>query len=224
MVREILCAPQHDPRWPAHRALTAQALPLAALLHGRELLHASSVVHDGGAIAFCAHSGAGKSSLAAHLVAAGCRLLGDDVLALSGGSDGPVAHPATLICNLDAEQYSLLDSAGRDRLGETIGRSDKLHLLVEQSHRDPAPLRRLYLLERGAGGGIESTRIDAPAAEQLLALAFLPHVSTPERLANQLELVSELARTVPVHRLGAALDVPAPELARHLLRELEGEA
>ena len=64
----VECAPAEGSSWRWHRPLFAQALPIAASLSGMEVLHASGVVIDESAIAFVGHSGAGKTSLALHLV------------------------------------------------------------------------------------------------------------------------------------------------------------
>lgn len=57
------------------------------------VLHAAAVESDGRAIVFCGPSLRGKSTLARTLGEAGCRLLGEDGIAIELGDDGPVAYP-----------------------------------------------------------------------------------------------------------------------------------
>ena len=61
--RRVLAAPPAGPAWRWERLVLAQVLPLAAVLRGLELLHASAVVVAGRAVAFLGGSGAGKTTL-----------------------------------------------------------------------------------------------------------------------------------------------------------------
>ncbi len=60
------------------------------------LLHATAVEIDGGCVILAAPSGSGKSTLAASLVAAGGRLVADDILPLSADGDTVVPVPAAI--------------------------------------------------------------------------------------------------------------------------------
>jgi hypothetical protein len=69
--------------------LVANALPALLWQQGAFMLHAACVQLPGGpAVAIAGHSGAGKSRLAASLVAAGAELIGDDSLALYATDQG----------------------------------------------------------------------------------------------------------------------------------------
>lgn len=80
---------------------------MGALLHQRGLLplHASAVEIDGRAVALCGASGAGKSSLALHLVKRGHRLLCDDICAIDTISGAPRLWPG--LVNLKLWRESL---------------------------------------------------------------------------------------------------------------------
>jgi len=72
--------------------LVANALPALLWQQGAFMLHAACVrLPDGPSVAIAGHSGAGKSRLAAHLIAAGAELIGDDSLALSATDQGIAA-------------------------------------------------------------------------------------------------------------------------------------
>ena len=75
------------------RFLLAQVLPLAAVMAGHEVLHASAVTLGGRALGLAGPSGAGKSTLARLLGTSGATFLTDDVLALSEDENGVRAHP-----------------------------------------------------------------------------------------------------------------------------------
>jgi hypothetical protein len=60
---------------------TGGVVAIASTLRGRSCLHASSVAIDGRAVAIIGPVGAGKTTTAGLLVAAGAALIGDDVLA-----------------------------------------------------------------------------------------------------------------------------------------------
>lgn len=64
--------------------LIATALPGLLWMRGRFVLHAAGLVlgRDESVVALAGSSGAGKSTVAAHLIAKGARLVGDDTLAI----------------------------------------------------------------------------------------------------------------------------------------------
>lgn len=72
----------------------------------------------GRAIAFTASSGAGKSSLAAHLIAAGATFLTDDVLALELAGNGVVAHPGPARISVSSQELQSMSADGRKPLGQ----------------------------------------------------------------------------------------------------------
>ncbi len=86
---------------------------MGALLHQRGLLplHASAVEIDGAAAAFCGASGAGKSSLALHLIKRGHRLLCDDICAIDTASGAPRLWPGLVNLKLWRES---LEAAGEE--------------------------------------------------------------------------------------------------------------
>lgn len=187
--------------WRWERLLFAQVLPLASALQGRELFHASAVVLSGGAVAFVGLSGAGKSSIAAHLVAGGAHLLTDDVLALERNGGGLRAHPGTGLAGIDPRELRSLDAKGRARLGTRIGRADKAYLSVPVAST-PAPLRALYFLTRGSGPELE-IRPSPSLAPRLLGSSFLAYLDRARNLVEHLEVCARIASEVPTFELSA---------------------
>jgi len=178
------------------RFLFAQVLPLAAVLRGFELLHASAVCLNGAAVAFAGPSGAGKTTLMSRLVVRGAGFLTDDVLALERGADGPIAYPGPpYLAVLDGDAAQVDVAA---RIGQLVGTSDKLNVVVPAA-RGAFPLRAVYHLE--SGPGLELEPIGSDVVRRLLASVFVPYLVTPERLHRQLEMAQLLSETVAQFRL-----------------------
>jgi hypothetical protein len=179
---------------------------LAVLLHqrGRVVLHASAVAGPRGAVAFCGHSGDGKSTTAAALHVRGLALVADDVLSLAPDAAGGVtAYPGPPHVRLAPEVMAALDAAapaagvaGRARAGKRAwpGR------VRTGSRPAPLPLAGLYVLEDGAPAAVEP--LTGPAA----LFALLRHsycaalLDAPGRRAHFLAC-AEVARRVPIRRL-----------------------
>jgi hypothetical protein len=210
-----------DERW--QRLLLAQPLPLAALLQGLELFHASAVELEGRTVAFVAASGTGKTSLAAHLVGSGAGFVTDDVLALEASGGTVYAHPGANVLHLDESELAAMAGAARSRLGSPVGRSDKTHLRVPIAP-EPRPLAAIFFLERSrAFDRLALLELSPPEPRRLLGSTFVSYIDTPSRLLRQLDFSQELARSV------RAFDVQVPEgfgaatLAEQLRTHVEQE-
>jgi len=57
------------------------------------VLHAAAAERAGQAVVFCGPTGRGKSTLARALGETGCRVLGEDGIAIELGEEAPIAHP-----------------------------------------------------------------------------------------------------------------------------------
>jgi hypothetical protein len=208
------------PVWRGMKLLASQTLPLLSTLRGREVLHAAGVVADGCLIGIVASSGTGKSATACNVIAQGSRFFADDVLALEL-VDGEVhAHPGTRLLNLHAHDMEAIPEPDRERLGEELGRSDKVHFAPD-GFPTALPLRGLVFLRR-TGESEETTLspLDNPSG-QLLGNAFLPYLDRGDRLARQLDVMSALARTVPLVQLEAGRN-DAPAALAATVREWAG--
>ena len=210
---EILCAPPDDEPWSWQRFLVGRVLPWAAVLRGHEVLHSAALGWNGRAIAIVGETGMGKTSLPVQLAMRGMDFFSDDVLALERAGGRIVAHPGAGIASIrDAER----DAMPRDswaRLGKVLGHSGKTYLEVACAAR-PLPLAALYFLARGERLSIEPiTHVDP---RLLLSSTFVLGVQTPDRLLNQLETCSEIARSVPLFGLTTAAAVDAAGTAEML--------
>lgn len=204
------------------RLFFAQPLPLAAALQGLEVLHASAVGIDGRAIAFTAPSGTGKSSLAAHLVAAGATFLTDDVLAVESADGGVLAYPGPARAAVATHEVHLLTPLGRSRLGRRIGATDKPQFEPPLAAA-PLPLAIMYRLSRGDGQGRLQFREHVPPEPRLiLASCFLPYLRTTERLLNQLSVCAAVTASVRLFDLTIPGSVSAQAAATIALAHAEG--
>jgi hypothetical protein len=196
----IACAPpaKGPNRW---RLLLGQALPIAAALQGMEVLHASAVALDGQAVAFLASSGVGKTSLAFELIGHGARFMADDVVALERYGDVLMAHPGI----------------GLARITTPEGEKQEVALDPPGS---PVPLAAAYFLERVQEvAAIEVDPLDPPDPRLLLGATFVTHVPTAERLVTQLDICSQIARTVALFHVrspaGGGVGPLADRIAEH---------
>jgi hypothetical protein len=180
-----------------------------ALLHQRGLmpLHANAIVLEGRAFAFCGHSGAGKSTMAAWFHDRGHAVLADDVCVIGFGDDGaPLAYPGVPRLRLWRQA---LEASGRD--AEDYQRSfdalDKYDVPMDSENESgPVPLAAVYLLARApegaAGGSIERltgiTAVDALVANTYRGLYLEAIGGTGAHLATCLRL----AKSVPIFRAG----------------------
>jgi hypothetical protein len=203
-----------DDRW--QRLFFAQALPLAAVVHGLSLLHASAVVLGGRAYALVAESGVGKSSTAAQLIAAGGDFVTDDVLALEPEGAGVLVHPGPARLSLDRAQLGRLGP-----LAERVGRvleapteDDKVQLATRPVS-GPAPLAGVFVLSVDrAQGGLSVQRDPANRTRALLGAAFLGYLDLSPRLALHLEVCARIARELPTFSVRRGMATTPREVAQ----------
>jgi hypothetical protein len=216
---ELLCEP--DPvneHWAS--IVSSQALPLAATLRGFEVVHASGVVLDDGAVLIAGPAGAGKSSLAAALLRTGGRLLSDDAVALELSDGALVAHAGSVALQLRPAEHERLSAEERAALGDPAGSLEGKRRYVTNQVPDAAPLAHVFLLERSAREPAVE-RLEAVDPFELLASTFNLSVRTPARLHRQLDVVSAIASGRLVHRLRVQPGVDATRLAQ-VIREHVG--
>lgn len=201
--RHIRSAPDEEAgdRW--QNVLVGHALPIAATLHGLEVLHASAVVLGGQAVAFTGPSGAGKSTVATGLLLSGARFFSDDVLAVEGRSGRVLAHAGIGITRLwpQAAQgaQGAITALAAHRLGEAYAGGLKTHVDVK---RDVAslPLASLYVLERARDGEAAGIERLTPDGRLLLGSTHNVSVTAAERLVRHLDLMALLADRVRMYK------------------------
>jgi hypothetical protein len=215
----ILCSPPDLEPWSWQRFLVGRILPWAAVLRGYEAVHASAVTLDGRALAFVGATGAGKTSLAVRMVAAGAAFVTDDVLVLERAADGVLAHPGAGIASVRQAEWDATPDDGWHALGTVLGHSGKTYLELAREER-PLPLGALYFLRRGGDAAIEP--VERPDPRLLLASTFVLGVQTPARMARQLDVYAAVAAHVPLFWLDVGSGRGAGELAELVAEHAAG--
>lgn len=184
--------------------LTRRVLPRLAIETGALTVHGAAMIRDGGAILLFGESGAGKSTLTAALALAGWSIASDDMTIIRPGTAEPMVHPgATGVCLWPDTRRALgLDPA---RCLAMPGYDDKLRFEPEDAPgADPAPLRAVVFLERGAE--VTAPRLDPmpirdavrQASRQLIALdPTVPRTTTVHRLLQTLAVARPVKLTYP---------------------------
>ncbi len=209
----------------AESLLLGPVLGVAAQQRGETLLHASSVLVDGGVVAFSAPHGMGKSTLAASFIEAGLPLASDDILPLRWTSQGPLAEPYF-------PRTKLREDSLRTLRGEAApGGEPAVSWFDKQRHRvgdgwgtvalAAAPLRTVVFLNPSANPRqpIDFSRVTGMDAVLLLqACVYSPQTLRGPRAVRALEASTHLANSVPVVRAAYHRDYGVlPDLRRALL-------
>jgi hypothetical protein len=214
--RNVWCLPgDHRPdAW--QRLLVAQVLPFAALLNGLEVLHASAVVIDQGAVALVGRSRAGKTSVALELCRRGASFLADDVLALECAGEHLLGHPGSPVAGLDHAEDERLARVHPTSEMETVAVNDRERLVRMLGAAEPTPLTAIFFLDRSRDGPPEPRFEPADDPQLLLGATFNSVLTTPTRLRRLLEVCALAARVrvervvmgggVDAARLGAAIE------------------
>src|SRR5262245_50863002 len=155
-VRSVDPGPTPRLDWP----MILQAIaPKLLSLRGHLVLHASAVDLDGSIVAFAGRSGAGKTTTARALAAAGARLLCEDKLLLRQTADAIDA-----IIDGERRIAAWVESAAAQL---SAGRSASCDGLDDAAGGDSRPIAELGCLhiERRSGTALATMRLDsAPAA------------------------------------------------------------
>lgn len=144
-----VCRPSGVPESDAALFINGSVYGAIAWINGFVPLHAAAVVYRGGVHAFTAHSGHGKSTLAAALGQRGMALFADDVLVLD------LSDPDDIVCLPGHKQMKLWDDAlsliGVSR-GAAVRRQINKYYVVPPSGaaNEPLPLARLTFLQSQA--------------------------------------------------------------------------
>ena len=181
-----------------------QILPMIRGHLGELVLHASAVAIDGGAVAFVAPTGRGKSTLAAAFARAGMPFLSDDGLSVHQEESGYAARPNRPSFRLWQDSEAIvLGSEMPEEYEDDKSRVEASPALPFQP--EPLPLRAMYFL--GAGDSAEPSITELPALDivaELMNHTFFLDAEDRSRMKRHLDVLTRLAEAVP----GYALDFP----------------
>jgi len=165
---------------------------------GKLVLHGSAVAIDGKVAVFIGETGAGKSTLAASLGAAGHELLGDDAVIVSYLDGRFWAEPVypSLRLYSDSIEKILGDQTEFTAMAHY---SDKQRVTVSQpTHTRPFPLAALFVLsgEDGIEAPVAHRPNPAQACIWTLEQSFSLDPQDGAQAANRLNLASRLIENV----------------------------
>jgi len=190
-----------------HVYLLGQALSFALVKQRLEPLHATVVTVDDGAVALFGGSGAGKSTLAACFLAAGHKLVTDDLLLVREESDHLVAYPGPPRLKLFPGMAGRFFPEIVDGVAMNAD-TEKLVLRVDPSMKETGPvaLTSVYLLlspdETVAADGMYVQELSRREAFfELVKGTFNRHVVSADRLARQFAAAAHLSQRLPIAKL-----------------------
>ncbi len=202
---EILVIP--DPiATPERIRLFLLGAVMGVFLHRRGLmtLHGSAVAMDKGAVAFIGPKWSGKSTTAAILVDRGHRLVTDDIVAIEMGSSEPAVCSGFPQIKLWPDSLAAIgqDSSEIPQLHPDFEKRD---YRVDSMFADPSvSLNSIFLLEPADELAIERLE-PAAALPELIRCWYCARFGYDALPALGISRIfrqsTELARTVPIHRL-----------------------
>ena len=176
-------------------------IPMAiCLLHrGDLMLHAAAVEVDGRAVLLAAPGGAGKSTLAAAFVAAGYRLLSEDVTCVRmTGMPHVIPGPAMLRLRPDVLSHVSLEG------GRVIRRiPSRITFALDPPTRggcDPVPVGSVFVLDAASGSSVGDPITPAEGIPRLWPMAF--RLPVEDWTARCFGYLGALAGTVPIRAFG----------------------
>jgi hypothetical protein len=201
----------------------------ASLCHQRGLLplHASAIRTARGLVAFSGHSGAGKSTTAAAMVASGYELVTDDVLPISLNRDAsPGAWPYLRRMKLRSDPIAQLALSPIEVVSTRLDREKKFVRPQLAAADEWVRLERIYLLDTGLGASRTIHRlVGADAVRALVDQTYhFAFVLKSGRFRDHLEMCAHIASRVPIYRLPRLVGLDMENrLAAVIRRHLDGE-
>jgi hypothetical protein len=207
-------------RW--QRLFFKEILPLAACLQGLHLVRSSAVAIGGRVVAFVGPQDSGKTAFTAHLVALGAEFVTDDAMAVELTPAGVVAHPGPARLSIERAEFERVPSPQRARVGDCVGRSDKL-MLEPAPIAAPLPLGRIYLLRPdSAAERVAITHAEPAPLGLLLGATVVDYLRAPHVLQLQLDVCNALAETIPIYEVDLPRGCRASEAAARVLAHCAG--
>lgn len=180
---------------------------LALLLHrrGHYVLHGSAIEIGGEAHVFLGDKGAGKSTTAATLVAAGYPLIADDVVAVERTPEGLAVHAGYPAMKLDRAMRERFPPGScrilqPDDGGYTAGKS-RIRL-AQRSPAGPTPLGPVHVLARGSEHGV-TPYDNRDTLQALIRFSYYPRFGGEALSAAETASLFSMAATIaPLARTG----------------------
>lgn len=210
--REIVVAPAPQADVETVRLFLLGSL-MGAILHQRGLLpvHASAIRLGDSAVAFCADSGGGKSTLGALLQRRGYAMVCDDVGALELCAEGVFLHPGVPRVRLSTEALTALGevAAALDGPSRSAAKHEVPLEHLGGAAAAGARLQRLYVLSYDEGTAVRIEPLDKWSAFlELRGSIYRPALIRSLSLESEfLHKAETIVSEVDVFRLGRPRDL-----------------
>jgi hypothetical protein len=198
--------------------LCSSVLAHVLATEGQPCLHASAVERGGEALAIVGSGGAGKSTLAALLCAAGARLVSDDVLRVGFADEEAQCFLGTGLLRLRANAAEL--AARFDGIEQHLSADERTCIAPSRPSGSRVPLAAILVPHPSH----EARELDAQLLgprEALLELVRFPRLISwlgGPPIRDHFVAAARLAKTVPVSRASVPWGPPfAEDLAEELL-------
>jgi hypothetical protein len=178
---------------------------------GEPCLHASAVETGGKVLAVPGLSGAGKTTLAAILCAAGARLVSDDVLRIRFAGEGAECFLGTGVLRLRANAAEL--AARFDGIERHMSADERICIAPPRPRSSPIPLGAILLPRPSRDARRLDSRPLGPR-EALLELLRVPRLISwlgGPPIRDHFVAAARLANTVPVFRASVPWGPPFAE-------------
>jgi hypothetical protein len=199
-------------------------------LRGLLCLHASVVAVGGRALAVVGHKGAGKSTVAAGLAAAGHGVLADDIAVVTGGQGTLVVHPGYARLRLWNPAIEAFVGS-RDTLSRVVSVRNKRFLDLSTDDRAPwrfqsrpLPLAAVYVLGPRRPEDVPGVTPLSPSAALMVlgAHGYASDTLTTAGRAREFDALADLVRRVPVRTVHRPDEIAAvPRVCAAIVADVE---
>lgn len=195
---------------PAELRLFTLGSAWAALgyLRGYAMWHGSCVQRGEGAVLVCGEAGAGKSTLAAALVARGAALVADDLSRVDATTNHTKIFPSASRIKLWREAMDCLEWGDR-RTGRDWLREDKFHCAPQTLTQGSSPVLLHAIVVLGESAQLGLTRLEGGAAVSAVLQGTVYRPQMLDALAawgGQGAAAARAAATTPIYRLARPKD------------------
>lgn len=218
----IICAPRYDEFGSWRRCRLDDVLAVAAFLSGWEVLYASAVIVNGDAYAFAGGPPGLHAELAERLATHGAELLTNEPALVGLLGSRPIIRHGYTLAHAGADESPLI-VPWETTAGDGVAGEHAVGVLQVDDDARAALLRRLYVLTRAAGDGLQLERIDRGSEEVVRESNFVPFISPgmPRRIGSR--AMRTLAREGRIFRMPVVTAGDPAELVSRLEAHLHSQ-
>lgn len=206
--------------------LVGPGLGIVMRLRGMVCMHSSVVAINGKAVALLGHSTAGKSTTAAGLANAGAKVMADDIAVLTPKENGFEVQPGYSKVRLRPVAAGFL-TENPESLPIVYSTRDSRYVSLDQDkgHNNGAlPLVAIYILGNVSEDYNEPSIAPVESKDKLLSLlvnTYGSYVVMDDLRAFEFELLSKVAKTIPIRRLFYSHDISTlPRQCEIILKDI----